>query len=65
MMELDLNDENNRRVRDEHDGNEDIKATVKLARSFIEQHIMTEKEALKYFNIPKVVFDRFKGGDSN
>jgi len=59
-MELDLNDENNRRIRDEQDGNEDIKATVKLARSFIQNNVMTEKEALKYFNIPKAVFDRFK-----
>jgi hypothetical protein len=60
IMELDLNDENNRRVRDEQDENEDIKATVNLAQSFIESNIMTEKEALKYFNIPKAVFDRFK-----
>lgn len=59
MMELDLNDENNRRIRDESDNNEDISATVRLARSFIDNNVMTEKEALKYFNIPKVVFDRF------
>lgn len=59
-MELDLNDENNRRIRDEQDENEDIKATVKLALSFIENNVMTEKEALKYFNIPKAIFDRFK-----
>ncbi|KAA5532719.1 hypothetical protein F0919_18235 [Taibaiella lutea] len=58
-MELDLNDENNRRMRDEQDENEDIKATVKLAQSFIDSNIMTEKEALKYFNIPKAIFDRF------
>lgn len=59
-MELDLNDENNRRLRDENDENEDIKATVKLAQSFIENNIMTEKEALKYFNLPKKIFDHFK-----
>lgn len=59
-MELDLNDENNRRVRDENDENEDIKATVRLAVSFIDNNIMAEKEALKYFNLPKAVFDRFK-----
>jgi hypothetical protein len=59
-MELDLNDENNRRVREENDENEDIKATVKLAQSFVENNIMTENEALKYFNLPKKVFDRFK-----
>lgn len=58
-MELDLNDENNRRIRDESDGGEDIRATIKLAVSFIENKIMTEKEALKYFNIPKIVFDEF------
>ena len=59
-MELDLNDENNRRIRDESDNNEDIRATIRLARSFIDNQIMTEKEALKYFNIPKVIFDRFR-----
>ena len=59
-MELDLNDENNRRIRDEQDENEDIKATIRLAQSFIENNIMSEKEALKYFNIPKAVFERFR-----
>lgn len=57
---MDLNDEENRRVRDELDGFEDIKATVKLAEDFIQKHIMTEKEALKYFNLPKQMFDKFK-----
>ncbi len=58
---MDNNDEENRRMRDENDEYEDIKATVKLARRFIEDHIMNEKEALKYFNLPKPIFDKFKG----
>ena len=57
---MDHNDEENRRQRDEQDGFEDIKATVKLALRFIEDNIMTEREALKYFNLPKAVFDKFK-----
>jgi hypothetical protein len=54
------NEEENRRLRDELDQFEDLKATVKLAEQFIDNNIMTEKEALKYFNLPKVQFDRFR-----
>ena len=57
---MDHNDENNRRIRDELDEFEDIKATVKLALQFVEDNIMNEKEALKYFNLPKPIFDKFK-----
>jgi hypothetical protein len=57
---MDYNDEANRRLRDELDGFEDIKATVKLALQFIDNNIMSEKEALKYFNLPKAIFDQFK-----
>jgi len=53
-------DEENRRIRNEKDGHEDIKATVRLALRFINDHIMNEQEALKYFNLPKPVFDKFK-----
>jgi uncharacterized protein YhfF len=54
------NDDHNRRIRSESDGDHDIKATVKAAQSFIEDGIMCEQEALKYFNLPKVVYDKFK-----
>ncbi|RYF86652.1 MAG: hypothetical protein EOO00_13055 [Chitinophagaceae bacterium] len=57
---MNMNDDDNRRHRDEADGEKDIKLTVKAAQDFIEQGIMHEKEALKYFNLPKNVYDRFK-----
>ena len=57
---MNINDEENRRVRDEQDDFEDIMATVKLAEDFIHKHIMSEKEALKYFNLPQHIFDKFK-----
>lgn len=61
---MDHNEEENRRLRDEQDGFEDIKATVRLAVKFIEDNIMNEKEALKYFNLPKAVFDKFKAAST-
>jgi hypothetical protein len=57
---MDLNDEQNRRIRCEADGDKDIKLTVAAAQAFIEKGIMNEKEALKYFNLPKVIYDKFK-----
>jgi hypothetical protein len=57
---MEYNDDLNRRIRNESDGDKDIKATVKAAQAFIEDGIMSEHEALKYFNLPKVVYDRFK-----
>lgn len=60
-----FNDDLNRRIRSESDGDEDIKATVKAAQAFIDGGIMSEYEALKYFNLPKVVYDRFKISSSS
>lgn len=57
------NNESDRRLRDEGDGQEDIKATVKKAQSFIEMELMTEAEALKYFNLPKLIYEKFKQSD--
>jgi uncharacterized protein YhfF len=57
---MEYNDDQNRRIRGESDGDQDIKATVKAAQSFIEDGIMCEQEALKYFNLPKVIYDKFK-----
>ena len=57
---MDNKNETDRRMRDEQDGNEDIKATVRKAQSFIEMELMTEAEALKYFNLPKQIYERFK-----
>jgi len=57
---MDHNNEANRRIRNEKDGNEDIKATVRLAEDFIRRQVMTEKEALKYFNLSQKAFDRFR-----
>jgi hypothetical protein len=57
---MEYNDDQNRRIRYESDGDKDIKATVKAAQAFIEDGIMNEHEALKYFNLPKVVYDKFK-----
>lgn len=54
------NDDHNRRIRCESDGDHDIKLTVRAAQQYIEQGIMNEKEALKYFNLPKIVYDKFK-----
>lgn len=59
-MNTDYNDDYNRRHRDEKDGDADKLATVQLALQFIDNHIMSEKEALKYFNLPKEIFDRLK-----
>jgi len=55
-----MNDDENRRLRSEADGDRDIKLTVQSAQDFIEKGIMHEQEALKYFNLPKVIYDRFK-----
>lgn len=52
-------EEQHRRFRDERDGDEDIKATVRLARSFIEKGLMTRPEALKYFNLPEEIYDKY------
>lgn len=57
---MDLNDEQNRRIRNESDGDKDIRATVRMAQSFIDMGLMNEKEALKYFNLPKMIYDKFK-----
>jgi hypothetical protein len=57
---MEYNDDHNRRIRSESDGDQDIKATVKAAQFFIEDGIMCEQEALKYFNLPKVIYDKFK-----
>lgn len=56
---MDHNDEQNRRHRDECDGAEDIRATVRLARSFTERGLMTLPEALKYFNLPAAVYEQY------
>ena len=55
-----MNDDNNRRHRDEKDNDVDKLATVELALQFINNEIMSEKEALKYFNLPKEIFERLK-----
>jgi hypothetical protein len=52
--------EADRRSRDEGDGNEDIIATVLKAQSFVNMQLMTEAEALKYFNLPRQIYERFK-----
>lgn len=57
---MEYNDDHNRRIRSESDEDQDIKATVKAAQFFIEDGIMCEQEALKYFNLPKVIYDKFK-----
>ncbi|MFA6059459.1 MAG: hypothetical protein WC756_14730 [Taibaiella sp.] len=62
---MEYNDDQNRRIRSESDGDRDIKATVKAAQSFIEDGIMCEQEALKYFNLPKVIYDKFKVASSS
>ncbi|WP_118974991.1 hypothetical protein [Taibaiella koreensis] len=56
---MDHHDEQHRRYRDECDGAEDIKATVGLARSFVEKKLMTLPEALKYFNLPLAVYEQY------
>jgi hypothetical protein len=55
-----MNDDQNRRIRCESDGDKDIKLTVRAAQDYIEQGIMSEQEALKYFNLPKIIYDKFK-----
>ncbi len=57
---MDNQHEADRRLRDEGDGNEDIRATVKRAQNFVDMNLMTEAEALKYFNLPKAIYERFK-----
>ncbi len=52
--------EDDRRLRDEGDGNEDIIATVLKAQSFVDRKLMTETEALKYFNLPRHIYEHFK-----
>lgn len=37
-----------------------IRTTVRLALSFIGQGLMTEEQALKYFNLKQEAFDYFK-----
>lgn len=37
-----------------------IRTTVQLALSFIGQGLMTEEQALKYFNLKQEAFDHFK-----
>jgi hypothetical protein len=57
---MNTNDDQFRRLRDECDMGADIKATVRAAQSFIENGLVTEEEALKYFNLPKSVYDKYK-----
>lgn len=62
---MDNQNEADRRLRDEGDGNEDISATVKRAQHFVDMNLMTEAEALKYFNLPKAIYERFKAQETD
>lgn len=57
---MDNFEDSDRRIRDEQDQGEDIRATVLRAKTMIELDIMSEKEALKYFNITKAVYDKYR-----
>lgn len=36
------------------------RATVRLAESYVAQGLMTEREALKYLNISRLVFEQYR-----
>jgi len=58
---MDTNDvERNRRSRDEKDDDVDIKATVQMAQNLVNMGIMSESEALKYYNISRVKYEQHK-----
>ena len=53
-------DQSDRRIRDEGDDGADLRATVARAQFMIDNNIMTELEALKYFNLSSAFYRKYK-----